>query len=72
MASGDLLLELRNSKQYENLPKRKSFGNIPVTITPHRSMNTVRLKHHYEDLLNIWDRELFDGWKEQNVVMYKE
>lgn len=68
MASGDLLLELRDRTQYEKLAALASFGSFQVTVTPHRSMNTVRGVVSDDDLINLPDSELLDGWKEQNVV----
>ncbi|XP_049515902.1 uncharacterized protein LOC125942029 [Dermacentor silvarum] len=42
MGSGDLLLEVRDHHQYNKLSKLVAFGDIPVSVGPHRSMNTVR------------------------------
>ena len=68
MISGDLLLEVRDSAQYRKLSNLVAFGAVPITVTPHRSMNTVRGVISDDDLLNLSEEELLEGWKEQNVT----
>lgn len=68
MGSGDLLLELRDKTQYDNLSKLTAFGDIPVSVGPHRSMNTVRGVISDDDLLELSESELLEGWQDQNVV----
>ncbi|KAH8035163.1 hypothetical protein HPB51_004404 [Rhipicephalus microplus] len=68
MASGDLLLELPEKHHYEKLGSLKAFGNIPVSVSPHRSMNTSRGVVSEADLLEMSEEELLEGWKEQNVT----
>ncbi|XP_049523873.1 uncharacterized protein LOC125945682 [Dermacentor silvarum] len=71
LASGDLLLELRDKMQYEKLPKLVSFGAIPVSVTPHRSMNTIRGVISDDDLMELTETELLEGWSDQNVINVK-
>ncbi|XP_049525930.1 uncharacterized protein LOC125946473 [Dermacentor silvarum] len=71
MASGDLLLELRDQIQYEKLPKLVSFGDIPITLTPHRTMNTTRGVVSDDDLMELTEAELLEGFSEQNVINVK-
>ncbi|XP_075534669.1 uncharacterized protein LOC142569023 isoform X3 [Dermacentor variabilis] len=62
MTSGDLLLELRNQKEYEKLPNLVSFGDAKVTVTPHRTMNTTRGVVSDDDLLELTEAELLEGF----------
>lgn len=68
MASGDLLLEVVNKAQYEKLSNLVSFGNTPVSVTPHRSLNSSRGVVSDQDLLDLTESELLEGWSEQQVI----
>lgn len=68
MASGDLMLELCDLAHYNKLPKLVTIGTNPVSVTPHRSINTVRGVISDQDLLEITEEELLEGWKEENVI----
>ncbi|XP_037509715.1 uncharacterized protein LOC119386521 [Rhipicephalus sanguineus] len=68
MGSGDLLLEVRDKAQYEKLSKLVAFGETPVSVGPHRSMNTVRGVISDDDLTELSESELLEGWQDQNVV----
>lgn len=69
MASGDLLLELCDPTQYSKLFNLVALGKVPASIsTPHRSLNTVRGVRSDEDLLELTEAELFEGWKEEYVI----
>lgn len=67
-ASGDLLLEVKDNAQYQRLHKLTAFGDQPITITPHRTMNTVKGVVSDGDLMDLSDDELLTGWKEENVI----
>ena len=45
--SGDLMVELRSKEQERKLERVSSFLDIPVTVRPHKSLNTSRgvIKH---------------------------
>lgn len=68
MASGDLLLELCDQAQYGKLSKLTAIGKNPVSVTPHRSLNTVRGVISDADLLELSEGELLEGWKEEHVI----
>ncbi|XP_072145573.1 uncharacterized protein [Dermacentor andersoni] len=68
MASGDLLLELTKKDQLEKLAELTTIGDIKVTISPHRSLNTSRGVISEEDFLNLSDEELLEGFQEQNNI----
>lgn len=71
MANGDLLLELRDQMQHQKLSNLKSFGDVPVTVTPHRTMNTSRGVVSDDDLMGLTEAELVEGWSDQNVLNVK-
>lgn len=67
MTSGDILLELKKKEQLEKMSDLTTIGDIKVTISPHRSLNTCRGVIS-EDFLNLSDEELLEGFQEQNVI----
>lgn len=68
MTSGDLLLEVKDHQQYQKLTSLQSLGQHPVTVTPHRTMNTSRGVVSDVDLLELTETELLEGWSDQNVI----
>ena len=71
MASGDLLLELRDKTQFDKIKNLVTFGDVPITVTPHRSMNSARGVVSDTDLLDLSESELLEGWKDQHVTNVK-
>lgn len=72
LASNNLLLELRDKKQYETLSNPMSFREITVTVNPHHTLNTILGAPSDDDLMELTEEELLEGWKEQNVVNVKQ
>ncbi|XP_077486525.1 uncharacterized protein LOC144097762 [Amblyomma americanum] len=68
LASGDLLLELVDIIQISKLADIETFGDISVSVTPHRSLNTVRGVISDNDFLNLTEEEMLEGLSEQNVT----
>lgn len=68
MASGDLLLEVCSKTQHDKLNTIQTFGDVPVTITKHKSMNTVRGVVSDDDLIELSETELLEGWSDHNVI----
>nr|XP_037273352.1 uncharacterized protein LOC119165274 [Rhipicephalus microplus] len=68
MASGDLLVEVKDKSQYQKLTNLVAFGDQPITVTAHRTMNTVKGVVSDDDLMDLTDEELLAGWKDENVV----
>ncbi|XP_077490967.1 uncharacterized protein LOC144101708 isoform X1 [Amblyomma americanum] len=68
MASGDLLLELCDNVQHSKLSNLTSIGEIPVSVTPHRSLNTVRGVISKNDFLHITEKEMLEGLIDQDVI----
>ncbi|XP_072140736.1 uncharacterized protein [Dermacentor andersoni] len=48
-----------------------SFGDVPVNVTPHRTMNTSRGVVFDSDLIDLTEAELLEGWGDQNVISVK-
>lgn len=71
MASGDLLLEICSKCQHDKLTTLEKIGDIPITVTQHKSMNTVRGVVSDDDLIDLSEVELLEGWKEHNVIDVK-
>ncbi|XP_037515375.1 uncharacterized protein LOC119391800 [Rhipicephalus sanguineus] len=67
MASGDLLVEVKDKSQYQKLTNLVAFGDQPITVTAHSTMNTVKGVVSDDDLMDLTD-ELLAGWKDENVV----
>ncbi|XP_055941648.1 uncharacterized protein LOC129971696 [Argiope bruennichi] len=42
LRSGDLLIEVSSEKQVQQIMKIKSIGSIPVSVTPHRTLNFTK------------------------------
>lgn len=68
MSNGDLLIEVKDKTQCDKLLKVDKIGDIPVIVSPHRSMNTVRGVISEADLLDLSENELLEGFHEQNVI----
>lgn len=67
LASGDLLLEIQSKAQVCKLANIVSFEDIPVLISTHRSLNTVRGVISEIDFLDLSEEEMLNGLSEQNV-----
>ena len=67
LRSGDLLIEVSRRTQAENLLKTKLFVDVPVQVTPHRSLNTSKGVIRCQDIKNCSDEEILDGLSSQNV-----
>lgn len=68
MSSGDLLLELRDNVQYSKLSNIVSIGDIPVSVTSHRSLNTVRGVISEIDFVHLTEKEMLEGLADQDVI----
>lgn len=71
LRSGDLLLEVSNDKQAENIMKCNLFGNIPVSVSAHSTLNTSRGVISERDLTYISEGEILENLREQNVIAVK-
>ncbi|XP_077516955.1 uncharacterized protein LOC144127861 [Amblyomma americanum] len=68
MPNGDLLLELKDIVQYSKLSNQVQIGDNIVSITAHRSLNTVRGVISETDFIHLTEEEMLEGLKDQNVI----
>ena len=61
LRSGSILVEVKNQKYVDNLLKTTAIQDIPVRVTPHRSLNTCRK----EFFLMEKDGDKIDGFISQ-------
>lgn len=67
LRSGDLLIEVANSSQAKNIKKLSHFQNIPVSVSPHTTLNFSRGVISEFDLLHTSEEEIVENLKGQNV-----
>ena len=58
--SGDLMVELRNKEQETKLEEVKSFMDIPVTVGPHKCLNTSKDAIKHSDFPDCTEEEFVD------------
>ncbi|GFX57763.1 RNA-directed DNA polymerase from mobile element jockey [Trichonephila clavipes] len=68
LRSGDLLVETNSALQTKSFLLAKSFFNSPVTISPHKSLNSCRGIISETDLLGTPDGEILEGFSSQCVI----
>ena len=71
LRSGDILVEVTQKAHAENLLRSKVFVNIPVKVTPHRTLNTKMGVIRCKDLLECSDDLLVQELKSQGVIRAK-
>ncbi|KAM7300791.1 hypothetical protein ISCGN_016376 [Ixodes scapularis] len=69
--SGDLLVEVITQEQSVAIQKMKSIVETSVTVTPHRTLNTVRGVISEEDLLDVSEDEILEGLRNSGVIAVK-
>ncbi|KAM7288070.1 hypothetical protein ISCGN_031759 [Ixodes scapularis] len=69
--SGDLLVEVTTQEQSVAIQKMKSIVETSVTVTPHRTLNTVRGVISEEDLLDVSEDEILEGLRNSGVIAVK-
>ena len=69
MRSGSLLIEAARAKQARMIRDTKSFLNIDVRATPHRSLNTSKgvIRDHGRDLHDMSEADIVMELREQGV-----
>ncbi|GBL75179.1 hypothetical protein AVEN_194425-1 [Araneus ventricosus] len=67
LRSGDLLVEVQSRKQSEQIVKLKTFSNIPVTVSPHASLNYSKGVITCGELLNVPTEEILKELQGQGV-----
>ncbi|GBM91605.1 hypothetical protein AVEN_158576-1 [Araneus ventricosus] len=68
LASGDLLLETDSALQSKAFLVSKTFLDLPVTITPHKTLNFCRGIVSDDELLFSSDEEILERLSSQGVV----
>ena len=63
LKSGDLLLEIRTSKQAKTIETMTNLHTTPVKATPHRSLNTCKGIVRHPHLKSGSEQDLRDGLK---------
>ncbi|GFV78145.1 uncharacterized protein TNCV_3045241 [Trichonephila clavipes] len=66
--SGDLLIETISDLQTKSFVLAKSFLNSPVTVSPHKTLNSCRGVISEPDLLSTPDAEILEGFSDQGVI----
>ncbi|GBO15275.1 hypothetical protein AVEN_257167-1, partial [Araneus ventricosus] len=68
LASGDLLLETGSALQSKAFLSAKTFLDLPVSITPHKTLNFCRGVVSDDEILFSSDEEILEGLSSQGVV----
>jgi hypothetical protein len=71
LTNGSLLVEIQRKGQSDNLLKMTSFFEIPVTVTPHRSLNSSKAVIRSRELAILESSELREGLQSQGVTEVK-
>ncbi|GBN50022.1 hypothetical protein AVEN_95577-1 [Araneus ventricosus] len=58
LRSGDLLVEIQSGKQSQQIVKVQTFYNIPVTVSPHATLNSFKGAITCGELLNVPTEEI--------------
>ncbi|GFX72780.1 uncharacterized protein TNCV_4063751 [Trichonephila clavipes] len=71
LQSGDLLIETISILQTKSFLLAKTFLDLPVSICPHKSLNTCRGVISEPDLLIISDAEIIERVSDQGVMQFR-
>ncbi|GFU30400.1 RNA-directed DNA polymerase from mobile element jockey [Trichonephila clavipes] len=64
----DLLIETMSDLQTKSFLLAKTFFNSPVTVSPHKTLNSCRGVISEPDLLSTPDAEILEGFSDQGVI----
>ncbi|GBN01506.1 hypothetical protein AVEN_140394-1 [Araneus ventricosus] len=67
LRSGDLLVEVQSRKQSQQIVKLKTFSNIPITVSPHATLNSSKGIITCGELLNVPSEEILKELQGQGV-----
>ncbi|GFV34377.1 uncharacterized protein TNCV_4023921 [Trichonephila clavipes] len=68
LRSGDLLIETISAVQSKSFLLAKTFIDSPLTVTPHRTLNSCRGVISESDLLCASETEILEGLSDQGVT----
>ncbi|GFV87172.1 RNA-directed DNA polymerase from mobile element jockey [Trichonephila clavipes] len=71
LRSGDLLIETMSDVQTKSFLLAKTFFNSPVTVSPHKTLNSCRGVFSEPDLLSTPDAEILEGFSDQGVIQVR-
>ncbi|GFU38117.1 RNA-directed DNA polymerase from mobile element jockey [Trichonephila clavipes] len=71
LRSGDLLIETMSDLQTKSFLLAKTFFNSPVTVSPHKTLNSCRGVISEPDLLSTPDAEILEGFSDQGVIQVR-
>ncbi|GFX70176.1 RNA-directed DNA polymerase from mobile element jockey [Trichonephila clavipes] len=71
LRSGDLLIETTSALQSKLFLLAKTFLDFPLTVTPHKSLNSCRGIISEPDLLSSSETEILEGLSDQGVTQVR-
>ncbi|GFW63662.1 RNA-directed DNA polymerase from mobile element jockey [Trichonephila clavipes] len=71
LRSGDLLIETISDLQTKSFLLAKTFFNSPVTVSPHKTLNSCKGVISKPDLLNTPDAEILEGFSDQGIIQVR-
>lgn len=71
LRSNDLLVETSTPVQSKSLLSAKLLGNVPITVTPHNTLNSSRGVISEIDLINVPESEITEELQIQGVINCK-
>ncbi|KAG1653155.1 hypothetical protein GQR58_025782 [Nymphon striatum] len=69
--TGTILVEVEQETNAKNLLRLEKILEIPVIVTPHKSLNSCRGVIRCRDLKDTSEDEMLDGLKDQGVTSVK-
>ncbi|GBN61276.1 hypothetical protein AVEN_25830-1 [Araneus ventricosus] len=67
LRSGDLLVEVHSRKQSQQIVKLKNLSNIPISVSPHASLNSSKGVITCGELHNVATEEILKELQSQGV-----
>ncbi|GFV98608.1 putative RNA-directed DNA polymerase from transposon X-element [Trichonephila clavipes] len=71
LRSGDLLIETTSALQSKSFMLAKTFLDFPLTVNPHKSLNSCRGVISEPDLLSSSEAEILEGLSDQGVTQVR-
>ncbi|GFS50349.1 putative RNA-directed DNA polymerase from transposon BS [Trichonephila clavipes] len=68
---GDLLIETASALQTKSFLMAKTFFDCPLTVCPHKSLNSCRGVVSEPDLLSVLEAEILEGLSDQGVTQVR-
>ncbi|GFW49191.1 uncharacterized protein TNCV_3057011 [Trichonephila clavipes] len=68
LRSGNLLIETNSAVETKSFLLAKTFLNLPLIVTPHKSLNSCRGVISEPDLMSTFESEILDGFSDQGVT----